>query len=468
MGQSFHRRPVYQNESEVGLMVDSTYDSRNVIRSEGQGAGLDSLDLLLAVIAEYEGLEYLIEVEKVTRIESYFVKKQLEINRSVDVTHIHLTVYNVFSEGEKRFRGSSLAEIHPGMTFGEMKEAIDEALYAAGFVRNEYYPLVEVCDAKETEGRGEHDLYSALEKLVQAVYAEDHHDKGYLSYSEFFIEKKDVRLLNSNGVDQTYTNYSTNVETAVNWVDGKEIEISEQYTMAGFDANLLGRRVAKLFDVASKKPLAQMTSAVKDINILLTGECLSQFFGYYYNNANAASVYNKVSTFSVGDALQGAASGDKISMRLDPFLEGSTGSKPYDKDGLPLDTVELIRDGVLCRYWGDVRNSSYLDISPTGSIGNYVVNGGTKPIAEMKARPYLELVSFSAFDVDNVTGDFASEIRLGFYFDGNETVAVTGGSVSGNIKKIHGNMRMSLERVQFNNYEGPLTVCVRGVAIAGQ
>ena len=462
---------------------------------------------LLAAIADYEGLEYKITEEKTSRIESYFVKKQLEMNRSVDVTHTFLTVYKVFSEDGKKYRGSSVTEIHPGMSRAQINEAIEESLYAAGFVKNEYYPLVEAASGAGTEADadagtgtgtgtgsvagtevddkagagaeeesaalrgnadGSVDLYSALEKLIAAVYAEDRFDKGYLSYSEFFIARRDVRILNSNGIDRSYTVYYTDMETAVNWKEGSEIEIMEGCAMADFDAKLLSERIARLFEVASKKPLAQMTPAVKDMNVLLTGECLKDFFSYYYSNANASSVYTGISTFKAGDALQGDAAGDKISVTLEPGMKGATKAKPYDSDGFPLKPVELIKDGVLKRYWGDMRFSSYLDIPPTGDIGSYIVTGGTKSIEEMKAEPYLELISFSGFHTDSITGDFASEIRLGFYFDGKGTVPVTGGSVSGNIKNVHGDMYLSVEQAQYNNYKGPLTVCVKGVSIAGR
>ena len=498
---------------------------------------------LLAAIAEHDGLEYKITEEKTSRIESYFVKKQLEMNRSVDVTHTFLTVYKTFTEDGVTFRGSSVTEIHPGMPRAQINEVIEEALYAAGFVKNEYYPLVDAdsdggagvgadggavsgaiagaecgaasganagadggavsgaiagvdgeavsgaiagadggtvsgvgadtdCEAEAGASAlrgGGVDLYSALEKLTAAVYAEDRFDKGYLSYSEFFIARRDVRVLNSNGIDRSYTVYYTDMETAVNWREDSEIEITEGCAMADFDAKLLSERISKLFEVAAKKPLALMTPAVKDMNVLLTGECLKEFFSYYHSNSNAASVYNGISTFKTGDVLQGdVVSGDKISVRLDPALKGATKAKPYDSDGFPLRPVELITDGVLSQYWGDVRFSSYLGIPPTGDIGSYVVTGGTKSVAEMKAEPYLELISFSGFQMDPVTGDFASEIRLGFYFDGRETAPVTGGSVSGNIKNVHGDMYMSIEQAQYNNYKGPLTVCVRGVAIAGR
>jgi len=85
----------------------------------------------------------------------------------------------------------------------------------------------------------------------------------------------------------------------------------------------------------------------------------------------------------------------------------------------------------------------------------------------LRKEPYLELVSFSDFQVDSITGDFGSEIRLGYYFDGKTTVPVTGGSISGNMAKVQGGLKMSSQTRQYNSYHGPATVCMRGVSISG-
>ncbi|MCL2193310.1 MAG: modulator protein, partial [Treponema sp.] len=68
---------------------------------------------------------------------------------------------------------------------------------------------------------------------------------------------------------------------------------------------------------------------------------------------------------------------------------------------------------------------------------------------------------------DPVTGDFGSEIRLGFYYDGEKTVPVTGGSISGNMPAIQDTLRMSVKERQYNYYRGPETICIRGASISG-
>ena len=75
--------------------------------------------------------------------ELFFIKKELDMNRAKDVHHINLTVYKDFEEDGKKYRGSSTTVIYPTMNEEEIKNAITDAVYAAGFVKNEYYPLVE-------------------------------------------------------------------------------------------------------------------------------------------------------------------------------------------------------------------------------------------------------------------------------------------------------------------------------------
>jgi len=427
---------------------------------------------LLEILKTFDGVEYLIRETKTRRVESYNIKKQTEMEREIETTLISLTLFVVFCEEGKKYRGSYNTEIHPGTDASELKNIIEQGVYAAGFVKNEYYPLVSPTPAKPAKVK-ELDTAKALADLQAAFFASDNHTTGHISYSEFFITQKDVRIVNSNGVNVGYTTHSAFIETAVHMpsAEGGEIEICEAYRFSLDDvsvaAKMLQDRVAHLFAVAEKKAAALSTPSVGDINILLSGECLSTFFSYYRSCANAQMIYQLLSTFKEGAQVQGEGVSDRITIILDPHLEGSSSSCPYDESGLPLESHKILEDGKLLKYWGNTRFASYLNITPTGNIANVRVTGGTATDAELRGEPYLELVSFSDFQVNPITGDFGSEIRLGFYFDGKATVPVTGGSISGNMAKVQGGLRMSAQQKQFDAYLGPATVCMRGVSISG-
>ena len=438
------------------------------------------LNQLLETLKTFDGVEYLIRETKTHRLESYNIKKQTEMQREVETTQLSLTLYVVFDgkdeDGkEKKYRGSYNTEIHPGTNADKLRDIISQGVYAAGFVKNEYYPLVSPsAQPTGTPCPPQVDSAQALADLQAAFYESDSHSQGHISYSEFYITQNHVRVINSSGVDVSYTTHNAFVETAVHMrsADTGEIEICESYrfslhTGIATAAAMLKRRVAELFATAAQKAVAKPTPTVGDINILLTGECLATFFSYYSECADAAMVYQQLSTFKEGTAVQGSGTSDRITLTLDPHMEGSAHSRPYDDLGQPLTSHTIIADGKLLKYSGSTRFAYYMGIDPTGIISNIRVSGGTAQDADLRKEPYLELVSFSDFQANPITGDFGSEIRLGFYYDGITTVPVTGGSISGNMAKVHDTLRMSVEERQYNDYHGPATVCIRGASISG-
>jgi len=437
---------------------------------------INMLDTLLTTLKHIDEVEYLITQTKTSRVESYNIKQQSEMAREVEVTQLMLTLYVVFEEDGQKYRGSYSTEIHPDTSEEELCKIIEQGVFAAGFVKNAYYPLAMPTPADRTTPQ-DIDIAKTLSDLQATFHAQNKQADiagpiaPHLCYSEFFITRDDKRVINSNGVDITYTTYTGFIETAIHAPgSGKEIEICEAYNFSLDPATnkaMLEARLAKLFSTAAQKAIAKPTPQVGDINILLSGECLETFFSYYRSLANARLVYQQLSTFKEGTYVQGSNSCDRITLTLDPALPSSSLSRPYDDDGLPLTAHTIIQDGKLLKYSGDTRFASYLDIAPTGNIINMCVSGGTATDAQLKSEPYLELVSFSDFQVNPVTGDFGSEIRLGYYYDGTAIIPLTGGSISGNMANVHDTLRMSVSKAQYNNYHGPATISLRGATISG-
>ena len=441
------------------------------------------LNLLLDTLSTFDGVEYLINETKTQRLERYNIKKQPEMQRQIETTQLELELSVVFEDG--KYRGSYNVDIDPGTSADELKKIITDGIYAAGFVRNEYFPLVEPSDYTPPTPQS-HDLLQTLEALQAAFYANDSHTQGHLSYSEFFITRNDVRIINSRGVDVNYTTHKAYIETAVHWRDtphAKEIEVSEIFRF-GLDmenaAAWLKTRVAELFASSKDKAIATGTPSVENIPVLLSGECLQSFFSYFCERAHVANIYQQLSTYKIGDTVQGGATdchaaqspsdnrcGDRITLTIDPLLTGSPSALPYDRQGFPNQTHEIIKDGVLLKYWGDARFAYYLGVEPTGNAQNFRVTGGTTDATELKEAPHLHLVSFSDFHCDSVTGDFGSEIRLGYYFDGQKTTPITGGSISGNMEKITHTLRMTREELTLGTFRGPKAVQITGASISG-
>ena len=126
-------------------------------------------------------------------------------------------------------------------------------------------------------------------------------------------------------------------------------------------------------------------------------------------------------------------------------------------------------EGVLKIFHGGVRFSRYLGIEPTGDYDSKGLNikPGSVSVEDMKKKPYLWVVNFSDFQMDDFTGHFGGEIRLAFLFDGEKVTPVTGGSINGSILDSQTKMYFSKEIQRDANFEGPYAMCFEDVPVAG-
>lgn len=428
------------------------------------------------ILENLKGIDgWKIEEKEVEACELFFIRQEMDMNRRKKVRHYKVTVYKDFTADGEKYRGSSTTSIHPSMSVSDMEEALQEAVFAASFVKNKYYPLVKPVRDRE-QGNGEIEssfsrepLSVWLPRISRAVYGADTYQRGWINSTEFFLNRVTTRIVNSEGVDISYVNYQGEIELITNWKEeGEEVELYKQIEFADYRPEELAREVDKMLVMSREKALAQQTPSLKDIPVLLTGDPVKEFFNYYYAQANCRMVYEQISTAKLNENIQGRKiKGDRLNIRLEPILENSTRSAPYDSDGLPLEPVEIIKDGKLVSYWGDNRHSYYLGVEPTGQIDNLIVQEGSRPVQAFKDEPYLELLAFSHFQMDPVIGNFGGEIRLGRYYDGSRVVPVTGGSISGNIRDVQQEMFFSRETQQLNNFIGPATVRLTNVVIAG-
>ena len=157
-----------------------------------------------------------------------------------------------------------------------------------------------------------------------------------------------------------------------------------------------------------------------------------------------------------------------MTLSLEPFLKNSPASAPVDADGLVLSSARIVDEGRLERYWGRLRFCHYLDVPATGRIGNVVVAPGSKLLEALREGPHLEVVYFSDFVTEPLTGDFGGEIRLAYYTDPHgKRRPVTGGSVSGNIREVQGRMYFSRETQLRGGFRGPVSVLLPQISVSG-
>jgi predicted Zn-dependent protease len=408
---------------------------------------------------------YKVNMETVESVELFFIKKALDMNRKKKVTHYKVTVYKDFEEDEETYRGSSEVDIYPTMKDEEIEKILKDGLYAAGFVKNKFYPLVKGEKALEVTIPSKFSGFSLEEGAMiiqKALYKNDVFQQGGINSSEIFLNKSTKRIVNSEGVDVSFVKFSSEIECITQWIEDQDVELFNVFSYGDLDEQLIAESVKDAIELTKWRVRAKGAVKTGSYKVLLRKLALKEMFSYYTDKASVGAVYNKLSNFKPGEIVQGEnILGDKVTITL-------KGSAPYDNDGLPLKEINLIEDGILKTYHGNTRFSHYLGIEPTGDLDEVVVKCGDKSMEEMKQEPYLELLAFSDFQMDSLTGNFAGEIRLGFYFDGENRTPVTGGSMSGNINNVQNRMFLSKEVYKDGRLTGPNMLELFNINIAGE
>lgn len=416
--------------------------------------------------------EWKIISNETSSTELFFVKDKLQMNRAKDVSKINVTIYKNFVENGEKYKGSSSTVFSKVYTDKEIEEKINQAALAASFVKNEYYDLVSPTDesAKVIKSKfSQGNPVELISNLVKDLYEENNQFNAYINSTEFFLNKRNIRLVNSNGVDIQYEKYSGDIEIITEAEgENESIELFCLLHFADYDSNAIKAEIKDRLLQTSLRAKAIPMPKVKKIPVILRGSSTVRLWDYYINQISAAQKYSHIHNHQVGDEIQGKdALGDLITLTMKPEVPNSTLNAYYDADGYLMKDTIFIKDGKIENLQASKRFSDYLKIKTTGNLRNIVIKNGEKTIEEMKNEPYLEVLAFSSFQTDNLTGDFGGEFRLGIYFDGEKEIPVTLGSVTGNLKAAQNNMNLSKEIIEHNHYVGPAYIRFNDITIVG-
>ena len=422
------------------------------------------MEMLLSILNQSNASDYIIRQTNTVSQEVFFIGQKLDMGRAKNVTHTNVTVY-VDSE-DKKFRGSASIEVHPTSTKEEIQKQIDKALLAASFVKNPWYPVVENNKFEGTDI--DVNLTEELVKITKAMQVVQTKEHEKLNSYEIFVNKTKTHIINSKGVDVTMSNFDCQIEVVINTSkDGHEIELIKDFKFANKNAEETTKDVEAMFISGNARLQAVPTKQNEHANVLLTGDDLPYFYSYFVSHVNATNKFMGIAKGNLDEKMTGDDA-DHLTIITKPVLNGSTKNNTYDNDGNIIKEKVLFENGVCKSYWGSVQHAHYIQLDDPTSINNSIVEGGRMTLEEMKQQPYLEVTDFSAFIMDNVSGNFGGEIRLGYEFDGKELHSVAGGSISANFDNVLKNIKFSKETKQMNNYIVPCAVLLTDVSVAGE
>ena len=285
---------------------------------------------------------------------------------------------------------------------------------------------------------------------------------------EIFVNAKTRRFLNSEGIDVEELYPYSMIEVVVNARrDGHEIELYRNYESGTCDAEGLKRDLSRTMQYGKDRLLARPTPSLGAADVLFSGKDAVNIYDYFVSRLYSDMIFRRMSDWEIGKPISDEFHGDKLTITLKRELENSSMNRAFDQEGAPISDTVLLREGVPAAYCGGRMFSSYLGLSGTFLPTNILAEGGTSTEEELRGGKYLECVEFSDFQVDELTGDIFGEIRLAYWHDGEKTVPVSGGSVSGSMYDFVKDMRFSVDTVQYDNFRIPALTLLKNVTVTG-
>ncbi len=326
-------------------------------------------------------------------------------------------------------------------------------------------PIADRTIVDDAEGRARW----VVDRLLRALRRE----RGVrLSSAEVFLTASQTRFANSRGARGESAQTEAELHFVVLAGEGasgtESLDSIERRRVSDLEIDLAVARAAKFArDSLGATPPTAGRPAVVFTGAPLKDGPLYDFWNPLRFHASGEAAYRKLSRLRPGEPItRGRVLGEPLELTADPSIRYGTASAPFDRDGVALRRVALVEDGRLARYWTTKEYADLLGVEPTGALTNLVVPPGrTAERTLLRDGPTLEVVSFSWFNPDPVTGDFATEIRLGYEHRRGRVRPVKGGAVQGNLFDAFRRATFAREVEWLGSYRGPRSVRFEGLAV---
>ncbi|MBQ6290161.1 MAG: TldD/PmbA family protein [Clostridia bacterium] len=419
-----------------------------------------ALDTLLNVLKTSGADAWEVADEEEKGWEFYFIRHSLDQHRAKDVRTFNVKVYKKFDD----CLGSASASIPSDATEEEMRRAVEGLCSDASYVRNPFYTLNKPCQA-ETKGQAENiDLEAISGDFIRTLASIPETVTEDLNSYEIYVNKITRHFLNSEGIDVTTVHPSSMVEAVINArKDGHEIELYRMLKAGTCDREQLTRELKETLTYGRDRLITVPTPALDKPDVVFATDPSVELYRFFASKLYASMVYRGMSDWKIGDMV----APENLTMCSVRSLPNSSRNVAYDEEGAPIRDLTLIDHGKAVSYMGGRQFSQYLGMESSFIPSNIEVIGGTESEADLRTGDFLEVVEFSDFQVDSITGDIAGEIRLAYLHQGGKVTPVCGGSVSGSFPELLKTMRFSKESRQYNTMLIPSVTRLQGVTVTG-
>jgi predicted Zn-dependent protease len=420
-------------------------------------------------------------------VQVYLVGNQVENVRQVERESYEVEIFNDHHADGEASRGAAKVPISRA-DLERLPDVLETAATMASLVNSPPWslpephqmPEVELADAALSSMDGALDAANEAADRIRTLAATEAANDVRLSGAELFVTTIEEELRNSRGL--TGTSLSTHLLMELTLLARRGAEEAEYFRQAQ------ARRVADLrIDETvtegsrmARDKLRAVAPQTRVGPVVMSGEALVQIFGgnavtdtgALLNQASAAFAYTRISRLEVDQPIWGdrEPSGDLITVHANARLPFGVASYRFDPDGVAAEDLLVIEDGVLRARPATQRYAQYLGLPASGRPGMAQLMPGTTPMADLLDGdgPTYHVLAFSAPNVDELTGDFGMEIRIGYERGPDGVRPLTGGSVTGNLFEALADVRLASETRVNTAYAGPVGIRFGSRQVAGQ
>lgn len=448
---------------------------------------LDELKKELTRSKDIKG--WVITLEHTHRRERYFMKDSdaLTVDQDRDVKG-QSVVARIFVHLDREGRqGEITKKLFPSLALGPQ---LDSAIEAAKQTDHQAWELPariseRLPELATTDPRIAEDMEGVMGELTHEISKiVSRKGKSEFNSAELFVSLHDHELHLSNGLVHRSSQSRIYAESAWSFSrkDATGKIDADEYMSTRWSVNSKDLQLTELFQESAERATHMLDvkkPATGKYSVIVDSEVLSTLFNGQLAQLSGMNAYNRLPFRKPGDPLIPEATGDLITLTLDPHLDFGADTTAISDLGVAQKPLKVVEKNRIEATLADAQYAQYLGLSPTSVRGSVVIEPGELSHEELtqQAPLVLEILQFSGLFADPNSGTFSSEIRLARLYDNVKgTVSyLKGGSLSGSVVENFRGARFSRERIKRAHFEGghgqgyfgPTHALLTEVSIAG-
>lgn len=445
----------------------SKTSSKDILAKTLSQAKLLGADEAEAVFYEADGISVTVRLGKLETVERPAEKALgLRVYSGKKTTSLSTSDLSPAALSELAEKAVMIAKQSPENPYAELA---GKDLFAREFNKN-----LEIYDLSSPEAGALKDLALRAEDAGRAIKGITNSEGGSAGW-----KKSTKTHLTSKGFEGENTSSSFSCYTVLLAGVGTTMERDYEFSSARFFEDLdnpegIGRRAAE----RAIKRLNPKKIKSQTVPIIFHRRTSNSLLGHFSGAINGKPVA-KGTTFLSAD-LGNRIFPKNVQIIDDPTRKRGLSSRPFDGEGLKMERLDLVRDGVLKTWLLDIASAKEMNLISNGrasrslagatspSSSNLYMENGKSSLKEMMASvgEGLLVTELIGMGVNIVTGDY-SRGATGFWFeDGEIAFPVSEITIAGNLKDMFSTIEPASD-LEFKRGTDAPSMLIPSMVVAG-